>query len=311
MTCSNKLLLSIVLAFSTYATNVYAVTITAEGDYTIENGPLNSQSRVINTDTTTETSVNVSDSTSGLLGLSLNSNSAAYDAYGDQTGAFSANASGTGIYNVNSSVSYSDTIINSDIGSQDYTFNFNISPSFLAVFGLPATNGEFLTSEYTFNISLNNNSIFSSSGKLTSDINNTSFTETGTSLGFSETSLFLGGGTQYSTNGFSQNLNLGTFDSGEQFTLTYGLTASASGNTLITNNQIRNSNCNVELGCDSEFPVQISIPSGSFSSIGDPSSIGFTLSSSPTTVPEASSILLLGLGLIGLVGVKRKSNFVA
>lgn len=310
---TRKLIIPVTIAMSTIVTNASALTITADGSYTIGTNATVSMSDSINTNETTATNVNISDSSGGLLEIPTLNNSANYEAYGDTTGAFATNAFGFGEYNVTSSVEYDNTIKNTSGTTQNYTFDFNIEPGFLSVFGVPTLQSDFLTSEYIFDISLNNISIFNSSAILSSTVNGVSFIESGTSIGFTNAGLSLGSSAFYQTDGFSSTLDLGPLSAGEEFNLVYGLTTRATGNISLAPRSLTNSfssECNLELGCSGEI-IEEFFFNGSSASIGDPASIGSrniaTISSSPVNVPEASSLFLLGFGLLGLVGIKRKS----
>ena len=304
----NKLLIPMVLTLSALVTNAYAVVITVEGDRSVRGGTVFSETDSIDTNISTENSVSILTN----LVNPIPRGPGAYFAEGNENGSFTATTRGSEIFSINSSVNYVDTIFNTSGGEQSYTYSFDISRSSLSVNpGLytTLTASDSVKASYNFYIAVNGIAIFNSSALLEVTQSGSQFTQSGTDIGFTKesTGISFFPGSEitefYATDGFQAMLDLGTFNDGESFSLSYGVTVSGSstarGGSLFSG----------EL-----FSLD---PARSSARFGDPSGLNSSsITASPvttgvpvaTSVPEASSIFILGFGLLGLVGFKRKKQ---
>lgn len=325
---NKKLLpLSIALAMSAFTTNSYAeeLNITASVSYNVGTGANNvngTNTQVL--DTTTSTNNNVFTSA---YESSINYDStASTSAYGTTDGAFYARARGEGVsYNTASSITYVDTIFNNTSIAQDYTIDFTVIQGALEVYGTPTTATDFGQAGYTIDVFLTNSSgvtssIFSSTALLSMDSNgDISFTGTGTSLNPTYNTAAPSGNYSWTDYSPIAPLNLGSFAANDSFTLTYGMTASASGQFTPASAPPGSTTPINTVGffdgceeCGGEGDGGFFTGGGSSSRTGDPFAISApTISSTPTqvaSVPEASSLLLMSLGLVGLGAMRRRKS---
>lgn len=295
MSNNNKKLFTLTAAISlaVFANTSYAVEITASAEYTLGAAPT-----VTVTSPTSSTSAAVTSYGTSLDNPDSAGNELAFNNFGDNTGSYDSRAEGSGAYNVSSSVTYVDTVMNTGAAT-NYSFDFNVIPGELYV-GL-AGNSEglyspgYVDSGYNFEILLNGTSIFSSAASLRLDQDGINLTQSGTSLGGTFEDLLYDG--YYSWNAFAGTLDLGTMAAGEIFTLTYGVTTYANGAI-----EPGGSCCIDQSGLSSSL-------------FGDPSGLNatpFTYTTSAaktvTSVPEASSYILLGIGIASLIGLRRKKK---
>lgn len=276
-----------------------AVEIKAQVDYSLDGGA----------------SVNDTDGPAGSGSVDvLNSASSAtsnvfYHTYGNVSGNFGSRVSGDGVYDITGVFTYKDTIVNTTGVAQNYSFGFTVIPGEItATLNTAAALGEFARAEYSIDILVNGASIWDSSayvlatggGSVT-----TSFADTGTySLGGINSP---GPATvTYSWNTFSDTLTLGTLASGASLDLEYLLTARAYGNVA------PGGTCDGG-GSPSDGVLAVAIIGqggcGSTARSGDPLTVGAPGNSititSDAAVPAPAGLALLGLGLLGLVGVRR------
>jgi len=278
---SSKLLsLSLTLAVSSFSLNTHAATITATADYKV------GTSSIANNNETSKTSgVSIERGVEDSSG-----NSIFYHSSGNQAGSFRTSASGAGTYDLTSSITYVDTVMNTSGSAQNYTFDFNIAAGQLSVSGEPNI-AEFVRANYSINIFVNGSSVFSSAAAISLDNTVTSFNGDSVLSG-----TLAADGRSYSWSDYFGSIDLGPYAAGESLTFEYIMTTRAYGNAFAD----ASFGCGIECG-------EVS-PEGSTARIGDPinlSGIGGFTTSPVTSVPEASSLLLLTLGLTGL-GFRRK-----
>lgn len=324
---NKKLLaLSAAIAFSTFATNSYALEINATSGYSAGSGAnatSSSNSQSLNTDTSTATSVS---SYSNGYSIDGDSNSSG-SAFGNTNGSFFARAKGSGVaYSSNSSITYSQSFTNNAASAQDFSLNFEIIQGALSVFGTPTATNDFANASYNIYINLLSNgtttSLFTSYAELS--MNNTgglNLTRTGTSLNTFYDATNPNGSygwsnfTQYNGDPGNESLAIGTFAANESFSIQYGMTASANGqftpSTAATTTTTISSIINGSISECGDGGCGRTPNGGSSSRTGDPFNINGVVigavSQAPSSVPEASSILLMGLGLVGLAFGRRKA----
>ena len=290
---NNKKLFTIMTAilFSVFSNNSYAVEITTSAEYTLGSAPT-----VSVTSPTSSTSAAVTSYGTPLDTPDPDGNELRFNNFGDNTGSYFSRAEGSGTYNVSSTVTYVDTVMNAGAAT-NYSFDFNVIPGELYVGLADYSEGlyspGYVDSGYNFEILLNGVSIFSSMASLRLDENGINLTQSGTSLGGTFIDSYYDG--SYSWNAFAGTLDLGTIAAGETFTLTYGVTTYANGAI-----EPGGSCCVDQSGLSSSL-------------FGDPSGLSatpFTYTTSPATtvasVPEASSYILLGIGIASLALRRKK-----
>jgi len=330
---TNKKLLpiSIAIALGSFSVTTQAATVTATADYTVGALVAPGDPYAFNDSaTSTTTGVDILDGlTAGTTG-----NSVFYHTYGNQSGSFGARVSGTGVYDITSSITYVDTVFNNTTTAQTYAFDFDIIPGGLSVYGTPS-GSDFAFAGYDIEIMFNGAVIFDSAASLNLTTGGTEFLQSGTTIG-SLTNV-----NNYSWGNYSDLLDLGSLAAGTSADLSYRMTTSARGNIFdsVAGTELVTV-CEPVFGGDGgeffgdggEFeilppdPVEpancqvITVPTGggpggSTSRSGDPLNIYGTTSSNqytiinttPTTsVPEASSMMFMGIGIAGLAIGRRK-----
>ncbi len=307
---TNKKLLpvSIALALGTLSANAYAIQITATADYTIgSTGPTNDTKSL---DTATSTATNI-DILAGATDDTFSGNSIFYHTYGSTDKTFGARVSGTGVYDISSSITYVDTIFNDTGTEQAYSFDFMVEQGGISVYGIP-TATQFAYADYDIEIFFNGALVFSTFSALTLDASGTTFSGDEL-LGGAYT-----GGNSYSWSDYFGSAALGTLADGETATLEYSMTTKARGNIAAAVTAEPVTVCEGFGGGEAECWVETgAIVGGSTSRSGDPYNIyghgagtQFSLVSTATgtaSVPEASSLFLMGIGLAGLgFGYRKK-----
>lgn len=228
-----------------------------------------------------------------------------YHTYGNASGNFGSRVSGSGEFDITSTFSFEDTFTNLSGISQDYFFDFSIIPGVISTSELQLAVPGSLFSSYDIDVTLTTTSgttsIFDSAASITTDLVGSTFNETGTSLGGM---LF---DSSYVWDEYSASLGLGSFIAGEVFSINYILTTTASGDIPFGSGPV----CGFDGGEGGDFEGG----EGGCSAVarsGDPFGLNagntFTTSSQPTSVPEPGVLLLMGAGLMGMVGTRRKKK---
>ncbi len=286
-----------------------AVAITAAVDWTLDGGPLSSD--VDGPASSGSVDVLGSDSAT-ILPPNTTPSNIFYHTYGSTTGNFGSRVSGYGEYDITGVFTYQDTVTNTTGSAQAYNFDFTIIPGELALFGTPGV-GEFVLAEYDIDILVDGSSIWGSSASLSGDDTGNTFSSAGTSLGGVLTS------DEYSWGSYSDTLGLGTLAAGASLNFEYILTARAAGNCFAGGYAMPPGEGQNLPGADDDFiPIDGDVGDGggyysscgSIARSGDPLHIGANGPGkiSIASVPEPSTIALLGLGLAGLVVARRRKH---
>lgn len=304
---TNKKLLpiSIAVALGTFSANTHAVEITATADYTYGGSIPVNVTESIDTTVDAANSVDILDGAGSYWG---SGNGVFYHTYGTDSNVFGARVSGTGTYDISSTITYVDTVFNNTGSEQAYSFDFNVEAGGISVYGVPSI-GQFAYADYDIEIFFGGNLIFSTFSSLTLD--NISGTTATTFVGDELLGAY-DGSSSYSWSNFFSSAELGILAAGDSATLEYSMTTKARGNIASTTVSEPVTIC--ESGeCWVEENIEVG---GSTSRSGDPYNIyggdignQFTLNSTSTTktsVPEASSLFLMGVGLAGLGFSLRK-----
>lgn len=233
-------------------------------------------------------------------------NSIFYHTYGDASGNFGSRTSGSGNFDITGNYSFNESYVASGGAA---TFNFHIVPGELAFYNSATLTGlDQLIADYTLDIRLNGVSIWNSSAQLTQNSSGTSLSQTGASLGGTLA------GNQYSWMDYFGTVALGTFATGQNFTIDYDLTTHASGNLTCTGSTGNSGGGATDpTGGDGKPGAGgnevINLCGGAIARIGDPFGVEGSNSTKITgasAVPEPGTVALLGLGLAGFGIVRRR-----
>jgi len=257
--------------------------VTLTGEYS---GPIYSQSPVV---ATLSGSVANLDVNTSALPFAYQGNSAVGMA--DDTGNFTLSAwSDWGGGSTTATYSYVDTIHNMDSTANTYAYNFFVPSIYMGLRPAPEWWADYsgqpsvATASYSYQVLVNSINVFQSSATVSID----SYGNRGDDL---SADLFGFDIASRSSNPYSGMVNLGILNPGKDLSLQILVSLNAS----------------LSNGCISDC---MSFAGASF---GDPSDIaaqpaGFSIVSTPASVPVPASIWLFASGLFGLAGLKRNKK---
>jgi len=240
-----------------------------------------------------ETATDPDTGSSGTVSSSVSSgdpqdfNGIAASASGNDAGHIAADAnyllaSGGMAHSADASVTWSESYTVGSAGN--YSWDFNITNGKLTIFDW--CSGPIMRAGYEISILVDSSQVWASAFEVAGGMGGTITTQSGTDLGgvyFADDPTWpniMG----YEFSSYSGSLNLGYMNAGDSFDLAYTLNVYVGGPGF-------------ETGAEAYFGDPNHLTGGGMDG---------ELKGGGTTVPEPATMLLLGFGLIGLAGLRRK-----
>ncbi|NOX76201.1 MAG: PEP-CTERM sorting domain-containing protein [Gammaproteobacteria bacterium] len=229
---------------------------------------------------------------------------------GNDSGRTYSRAGGSGIFSAQGRIQQSMTFTNTSGVTQNYFFDFTINRGSLSAYDSAGLSGDFVLAGNDVAITLDGDTLFTSSASLLNDDNGVNLSMAGTILG-----SYAPGSEYYAWGPYTGTLSLGAFDAGQVFTLEYDILTFSSSDTLWQN-------CGDD-GYGSDGYGNVSEVGGGGcrtssgkSQFGDPNSVSSSPIFSPTnvigvpttSVPEPGTLFLMGGGVLGLAFARRRKQ---